>query len=71
MTREDMVELFLIHDSAALCDKLIQNIMRIEDLTNKRLNDSIMLPLDRLLRTLRSRQYELVGEIIFEDEAQR
>lgn len=71
MTKREMLELLCVRDSSALCDNLIQSIMRLEGVTNNRLNDCISLPLDRLLRTLRSREAELIDKMAFDPKAER
>ncbi|MBQ9396024.1 MAG: hypothetical protein IJU23_11020 [Proteobacteria bacterium] len=71
MTKREMLEFLCVRESASLCDKLIQSLMKWEDVTNEKVQDDIMLPLDHLLRTLRSGEAELLDKMEFESEAQQ
>lgn len=63
MTKHEMAEFLCVRDSVALCDNLIQSLMRLEDITNCKVNDDIMLPLDKLLRILRTSEKEFIDKL--------
>lgn len=73
MTKHEMAEFLCVRDSVSLCDKLIQSLMRLEDITNCKVNDDIMLPLGKLLRILRTSENEFIDKLesVIENEVQR
>lgn len=73
MTKHEMAEFLCVRDSVSLCDKLIQSLMRLEDITNCKVNDDIMLPLDKMLRILRTSEKEFIDKLesIIESDAQQ
>lgn len=73
MTKHEMVEFLCVRDSVVLCDNLIQSLMRLEDITNCKVNDDIMLPLDKMLRILRTSEKEFIDKLesIIESDAQQ
>lgn len=60
MTGKEIEELVLTRDAIESLSRLTRIIMRIEALTDKRLNEAIDKHLDKLLHALRTRQSELI-----------
>lgn len=71
LKRAEMLEFLCVRDSAALCDRLIQSLMKWEDVTEEKISDDITITLDHLLKTLRSGAAELIDKVEFEDEAKQ
>lgn len=61
MTGKEIEELVLTRDAIESLSRLTRIIMRIEALTDKRLNEAIDKHLDKLLHALRTRQSELIN----------
>lgn len=63
-----ILELLSIHESASLCDRLIQSLMKWEEVTGEKLSADIRLTLDHLLKTLRRGEVELIDTLELEEQ---
>lgn len=62
-----MLEFLYIRDSAALCDQLIQSLLKWEDIRGERLSEDVKITLDHLLKTLRSGEVEFFDMLELEE----
>ena len=62
-----MLEFLCIRESASLCDRLIQSLMKWEEVTGEKLSEDIRITLDHLLKTLRSGEIELIDMLELEE----
>lgn len=62
-----MLEFLCIRDAASLCDRLIQSLMKWEEVTGEKLSEDIKITLDHLLKTLRRGEVELIDMFELEE----